>query len=451
MSRVAVIGAGITGLTCASELAKRGHQVVVYERSDNVGGLAGSFRRGAFAWDYGPHEFCTLNPRLIQLLEEVLGDDLLIREARVAQCFRGQYVDYPMHPIEVLRHLGTRLGMKVVAEVLVARVKEAVWISPDFSFENWVVKRFGRTLYDHYFAPYTEKVWGISPQHLDPRTASDRIAFNSIFDYAEKAFRYYVLKQEDPAAHSPLKLHFRYPRGGIGTLSAALSNRCSLTGRVTIRTGYSISDLGPYLDQMDYVVSTIPLTDLLRIMGHESAPLRFRSMVFVFLQVYQDQVMPYHWSYYPDKDICFQRVTEFGHFDAGMCPSGTTGLCLELPCFAGDEVWNASEAQTISRAMDDLRKVGLGAGLETATWHIARQSHAYPVQVAGYQEAVASLLEPIRRTPRLVSTGRQGLYKYCNMDECMEMALDVAEQIDAGVKEFDYHLEPIWLGRGVSA
>ena len=37
--RVAIIGAGPAGLTCAHELRKRGHAVVVFEARDVAGGL----------------------------------------------------------------------------------------------------------------------------------------------------------------------------------------------------------------------------------------------------------------------------------------------------------------------------------------------------------------------------------------------------------------------------
>ena len=43
----------------------------------------------------------------------------------------------------------------------------------DYSFEHWVMNRFGSTMYKLYFKPYTEKVWGIDPSMLDPRTASE--------------------------------------------------------------------------------------------------------------------------------------------------------------------------------------------------------------------------------------------------------------------------------------
>ena len=37
--KIAIVGAGITGLSAAYELGKKGHEVIVFERSEYPGGL----------------------------------------------------------------------------------------------------------------------------------------------------------------------------------------------------------------------------------------------------------------------------------------------------------------------------------------------------------------------------------------------------------------------------
>ena len=43
---IAIIGAGLAGLSCAYDLAKEGYSVTIFERDDQIGGLAGSFSLG---------------------------------------------------------------------------------------------------------------------------------------------------------------------------------------------------------------------------------------------------------------------------------------------------------------------------------------------------------------------------------------------------------------------
>ncbi|MEE3235091.1 MAG: FAD-dependent oxidoreductase [Candidatus Latescibacterota bacterium] len=462
---VSIIGGGVTGLTCAYTLARAGHRVTIYEKASQNGGLAGSFHVGDFVFDYGPHEFCTENPLLINLLQEILGDDLLIRHKKAAQYFNGKYIDYPISPLGILRQMSPLLISRVGFEVVIQRLRAVAYNYSDHSFERWVNSRFGPTLYKTYFKPYTEKVWGIDPDQLDARTASNRIAFNSIFDYLLKAFRYFILGRNDfDSIHSPLKDRFYYCRNGIGNLSKHLVehckkldvqfvNDCALQhveineNRVkSLQFNNGITDT-----TFDYAISTIPITDLLSCIGEETArlPIRFRSMVFVFLEVSQPQLSPYSWIYFPDKDICFQRATDFVHFDAEMVPRGKTGICLEISCFNNDSIWKDNDENIVAYVREGLAKANLLPADQPCKSHVIRRNFIYPIQVNGYQEMVYSLLEPVRQLGNFVSTGRQGLYKYCNMNECMEMALSVADQINQGADSFEYELGSNWKGAGI--
>ncbi len=50
---IIVVGAGITGLTTATSLAMRGHSVLLLEKNDTCGGLVNSFTREGFLFDGG--------------------------------------------------------------------------------------------------------------------------------------------------------------------------------------------------------------------------------------------------------------------------------------------------------------------------------------------------------------------------------------------------------------
>src|SRR5512137_2283747 len=61
-ANIAVIGAGISGLACAHELARADARVTVFERSRGLGGRLGTRRQGNYAFDHGA-QFVTARSR----------------------------------------------------------------------------------------------------------------------------------------------------------------------------------------------------------------------------------------------------------------------------------------------------------------------------------------------------------------------------------------------------
>mgnify|MGYP001794582451 CR=1 FL=1 len=61
-SRVVVVGAGIGGLTAGALLAKRGHQVTIFDQAIVPGGCASTFKRRGFTFDVGATQVAGLEP-----------------------------------------------------------------------------------------------------------------------------------------------------------------------------------------------------------------------------------------------------------------------------------------------------------------------------------------------------------------------------------------------------
>ena len=63
--KVLVVGAGITGATMAERFASAGHDVIVFESREHVGGNCYDEKRnGIWVHPYGPHIFHTDNERV---------------------------------------------------------------------------------------------------------------------------------------------------------------------------------------------------------------------------------------------------------------------------------------------------------------------------------------------------------------------------------------------------
>ena len=70
MNSVAIIGAGITGLTAAFYLQRKGIHVTVYEASGRVGGVIQSLRQDGYLAEFGPNTLLETSPKIAQLVRD---------------------------------------------------------------------------------------------------------------------------------------------------------------------------------------------------------------------------------------------------------------------------------------------------------------------------------------------------------------------------------------------
>jgi phytoene dehydrogenase-like protein len=68
--RMAIVGAGISGLTAGAYLVRSGHEVLIFEKTSRCGGLVSSFQREGFVFDTGPRAFGNAGI-LVPMLEDL--------------------------------------------------------------------------------------------------------------------------------------------------------------------------------------------------------------------------------------------------------------------------------------------------------------------------------------------------------------------------------------------
>jgi len=469
--RLAVLGGGVTGLSTALLARRAGLDVDVYEGSPSAGGLAGCFSVGDFRFDFGPHEIVSDNRDLHALLRELCGADLLHVRKLSAQYFQGRFIAYPFRIADLLQKVRPGFLVRALSDAALARVRALAGGARDDSLESWVRRRFGATLYDFYFGPYTRKVWGLPPTELDARTASQRIAADSIVALAVKSLKLQLFGREEfEETHDEQRHNFVYVRGGMGELGAAMAREfVALGGRIHLGTrlvgvethGERIVGLDfdgqPTVRGFDAVVNTIPLPDFFRLALPRSPRvvshvprLGFRGMVVCFVGFAKPNVLDHHWVYFPGAEVPFQRVTDFGLFGADMAPAGHTGLAFELSSNPGERFWELPDEEVLRLCVDELERLGKARRSDVVAWRVVRVRRAYPVQVKGYAETAAELVDELAGLANLVTIGRQGIFRYCNTDECIEMSMDVVPRIVRGEEHIRFQRAGTWVGVGVA-
>lgn len=106
---VAIIGAGPSGIFCARELVKSGKNVVIFERTNEVGGRVGSKKIGEHVFNFGVNSFHNTAEELNEMVEHGVENETLIRDNVEidAKCAVTQWAQGLVKGIEV------RLGHNV--------------------------------------------------------------------------------------------------------------------------------------------------------------------------------------------------------------------------------------------------------------------------------------------------------------------------------------------------
>src|SRR5579885_3055334 len=101
--RIGVLGAGAMGLTAAYRLAGAGHQVVVVEKMDLLGGLAAGFPIGPSYLERFYHHLFGTDRDVVALIDELsLGDKLVWQKPNTSILWHGEMHRFD-DPLSVLR------------------------------------------------------------------------------------------------------------------------------------------------------------------------------------------------------------------------------------------------------------------------------------------------------------------------------------------------------------
>lgn len=441
--RVVILGGGACGTTAAWHLARAGVDVTVVEREPRVGGLCGTEERDGFRFDFGGHRFISRSRALEALVRELVGDDLLLRTRSSAVLNGGRRYRYPLELDDVVRNGGIVDGARALASYGVQRLRRG---GEDVSFEDWVVRRFGRRLYDRFFGPYTEKLWGIPPTQISSDWAAQRISLPSLGDVA---LRLAGLRYGGARTYAR---RYWYPRFGIGQIferMAAVAERqgarfvlgARVVGLDRGRDGQvravHVSN-GAEL-RCDAVISTVSLPLVASMLGGGALPsdiaraaggLKFRAIRLVHLLLARPEFSPHTWLYVSEPRYRIARIQEPRRRSPDMAPPGQTSLMLELPCSVGDELWRAPEEAVVARCLDELGELGFGdVGRDVVGHFSSFVEEGYPIYHLDYKRERARVLAWVGETPNLVTVGRQGAFRYVFMDTAMDMGVAAAEAL----------------------
>lgn len=445
-----VLGGGIAGLVAARELLLRGCAVTLIERSAELGGLARTFQREGFRFDIGGHRFHSNNPSVVQWLKDLLKADLLT-VPRISHIYiNNHFVEYPIQFPGALKIFSPIKAVQMLFSYLAAKVTEAN--RPDISFEDWVIKRYGRKLYEVFFEPYTEKVWGIPCNTLSATWASQRIGIPSMWRAIKSAV------SPPKVAPATAISEFYYPREGFGMICQTLAREIKELGG-HIYTGSSLVSCTPARNdgfrvtfqtseqivksiECNHLVSTIPLNSLLLSIPEEFGSravldkyeLEYRDMILLFVALNKERVSEDSWTYFPLKHLTFGRTHEPKNWSPDMVPKGQhTSLAVEIFSSRGERLWEMSDEAILNQVVAEMNDIGWVKKTDVHKSWVLRVPYAYPVYRIGYTEKLRAVKDYLSQWRNLHLVGRTGSFTYMNSDGVIEDVFRFMEEVFVSV------------------
>jgi protoporphyrinogen oxidase len=444
---VVVVGAGPAGLTAGLKLLERGVQVEIFEAEDHVGGLCATTPFQGRFFDLGGHRLISTDQAVWQFMDELLPEDLLVRPRKSVIYLENSYLNYPVEPRNLLAKLGVKFTLKALLDYGLTAIIQRFFPRTDSNFEQWVINRFGVTLFNLYFGPYSEKLWGLPPRRVSANWAHQRI---SVVNLPQVITHMFFPGQVSPKT---LARAFHFPKRGIGQIPEKLAEKVvRLGGKIHLNSRVCRAQVqANHITSLtfatpegthetpagDFIINTSPLprfiemltgVDLERIKVHTHAA-QFRAVRFLNVCLNVPRLSANTWIYVPDQKYVFFRIQDLRNWSSTIVPEGKGGIVLEIACNYGDQRWCMSDDDLWRECLTGLQDMGLVSDGSHDGYFSTFARDAYPVYSLDYDEHVSQMYAFVARIGNLRSIGRQGLFRYNNMDHSIKMGLMTASHL----------------------
>lgn len=492
---VVIAGAGPTGLSAAFHL---GQDALLLEQHSTVGGWCRSIEDNGFTFDYAGHIMFSNEPYVHQMYQMLLGDNIHWQDREAWIHSKGVYTRYPFQgslyglPAPVIKEcvlgaIEARFGSlkkggsngangKAKANGVHATassikdccadgvLESSVHLcgtqdtSEPKTFEEFIHRVWGAGIAKHFAIPYNRKLWAVPLNEMETSWLGGRVPLPDLGEMIEGAL------QPSPKPMGP-NARFGYPlRGGF----QALMNGFLPHLRGELRLNTRVAGVSPKQRRItladgshigfEYLISTMPLPVLVRLMGDEApravreaaAGLRYVSVRCVNIGVNREKVTDKHWIYYPE-DTVFHRIFVQGNASPYCNPPGGFGFTCEIT-YSPQKPLPADGAALIDRCVADCRRVAFLRPDDTIlTANQVDLPHAYVVYDHARRRNVETIRAFLSRYDVLLA-GRYSEWEYYNSDHAFVAGRNAAQQVRDLQREKERMAPPLLVAaeQGVS-
>jgi protoporphyrinogen oxidase len=232
--RIAIIGAGISGLAAAFDFVREGHEAVVFESSDEVGGLASGFQDDRWEWSLEKyyHHWFQSDSEILRLAEDLgVREKVIYPKPVTALYHEGRFHAFDS-PMAVLKFPGIpfldRLRFGFVGAYL--RFSRNWKKFEKHTAHEWLRKALGGRAYQTLWEPMLEGKFG--PEYYKqvnmawfwarihvrtPRLGTYEGGFQAFVDRLAEEVR---ARGGEVRLRTPVQRIFRQEEGGLGVETA---------------------------------------------------------------------------------------------------------------------------------------------------------------------------------------------------------------------------------------
>ena len=392
------MGGGFTGLAAALELASAGLPVTVFEKDEDLGGLAGSFRVGDQMLEKFYHHWFTNDRHIMQLVKRLKVEDrIVLRESRTGMYYAHNFFKLSS-PMDVLRFTPLafidriRLGIGALAARRVGNWKELESVTA----KDWLVRLFGRKVYDVVWEPLLIGKFG------------------DVFPEISAVWFWNKLKLRGGSRAKGGAEQLAYYRGGFAALAAAMAAEIErLDGEIRTRaevTGLEVHDgrvtrvhAASGSVEADAAILTIPLpgaADLLEphtSSGYVASLRRIRYLSNVCLVLELDRSLSsLYWMNVNDPSFPFVGIIEHTNFEPASSYGGRHIVYLSKYLPPEAELYRLSDPEVLEFSLAAIQRMFPKFSRDWVKgYHVWRADYSQPIIEKNYGSLIPEMQTPL--------------------------------------------------------
>lgn len=448
---VIVLGGGVSGLGAAWRLASNGVSVDLLEVNSCLGGLARTERQNGYCIDIGPHSFFSDEDWVVPTILDLFDYTLDPMPRTVKFFYKNKYLDYPLTAQGVLLQMGLLSGLRMALSYFKAKLfprRNTTLGTTEETVEDWAIASFGEHLYRSFFKPYTEQFWKVPCKELSSRTIPTHTKMSFINTLWLLLHRKVTRTGESLIEREALPTY--YPKTGFGEIPERMADTVKNYGG-NIHTSsevIGVKELGDGKMRViydkngqrkqidgDYVISTIPLTLLIKMLNPvppaevlaSADRLDYRSLVVLCMSTEKQNILDCGYMYMLDRP--YNRIAELNEFSTETSPAGENIIMVEIPCLRDSTAWTTSKEELFDMCIGTLAEDGfLGPG-DVKRLFLVKDPFAYPIYRKDYAVNLDRLMDYLKKCKSLATLGRCGEFMYMDIDICIKRAFDFADRL----------------------